>query len=256
MGMARWAESNREAEAINRELAALMESGSDPGSMETRTVVARHLDWIRNFFGRLFGRRQETVPVPPAGVSWGRTHPEFPQPAPRPMPNLMRGWQWFNSPRMGGPSHDGDKVSFDFIPEGEAHMLLRSAGGPLPIGGKVKLTYWFDGTGSLEAVEGDTPTVSLMLQRDGDDWFGGRTGKASYRFYRWGAPGSGRPIVTGTETIEVPLVSAAWRNVHGHEDAPGFASALANAERIGLAFGDPGAGATAHATKSSSFGHS
>lgn len=50
MGKERWAETNREAEAISRDLAALMGAGSDPGSAETRAVVARHLAWVRNFW--------------------------------------------------------------------------------------------------------------------------------------------------------------------------------------------------------------
>jgi hypothetical protein len=50
MGKERWAESNREAEAISRDLAALMGAGKDPGSAETRAVVARHLAWVRNFW--------------------------------------------------------------------------------------------------------------------------------------------------------------------------------------------------------------
>ena len=50
MGKARWAETNLEAEAINRDLAAQMSAGRDPGAPEVRAIVARHHAWIRNFW--------------------------------------------------------------------------------------------------------------------------------------------------------------------------------------------------------------
>jgi DNA-binding transcriptional MerR regulator len=50
MGKARWAEAGREAEALNRDLAALLAAGRDPGSAEARAAVARHHAWIRNFW--------------------------------------------------------------------------------------------------------------------------------------------------------------------------------------------------------------
>jgi DNA-binding transcriptional MerR regulator len=50
MGKARWAEAKLEAEAINRDLAALMRSGHDAGSPEVRAVTSRHHAWIRNFW--------------------------------------------------------------------------------------------------------------------------------------------------------------------------------------------------------------
>jgi MerR family transcriptional regulator, thiopeptide resistance regulator len=50
MGRERWAQVQGEAEAINRDLAALLAAGSDPGAAEARAVVARHLAWIGNFW--------------------------------------------------------------------------------------------------------------------------------------------------------------------------------------------------------------
>jgi DNA-binding transcriptional MerR regulator len=50
MGKERWAQVQGEAAAINRDLAALMAAGAEPGSAGTRAAVARHLAWIRNFW--------------------------------------------------------------------------------------------------------------------------------------------------------------------------------------------------------------
>lgn len=50
LGKEGWARVNRDAEAVNRDLAALMAEGRDPGAPEIRAVVARHLAWIRNFW--------------------------------------------------------------------------------------------------------------------------------------------------------------------------------------------------------------
>jgi hypothetical protein len=50
MGTSRFAEVNKEAESINRDLARLMSAGREAGSSEVRAVVARHHAWIRNFW--------------------------------------------------------------------------------------------------------------------------------------------------------------------------------------------------------------
>lgn len=50
MGKEGWARVRNEAAAINRDVAALMSAGADPGSAEARVAVARHLAWIRNFW--------------------------------------------------------------------------------------------------------------------------------------------------------------------------------------------------------------
>lgn len=50
MGKEAWDRVQAESAAINRDLAALMGAGADPGSAEARAVVARHHAWIRNFW--------------------------------------------------------------------------------------------------------------------------------------------------------------------------------------------------------------
>ncbi len=160
-----------------------------------------------------------------------------PAPAPQPVPQPTSDWQWVHPNRgSGGPiTQEGEWTTFRF--DGyEPHMLLRRTNGPLS--GTVRLKWKLEGA-LIRPVQGSVATVSLMFQRRGDDW-SGQDEKASYRWYH-----AGQPLVT-EGALDVPLVGGHWTNVFGKHDPHGFEDAKANAANIGLVFGDPGAGATAH----------
>lgn len=152
--------------------------------------------------------------------------------SPQPVATGNTGWMWSHSPNMGPVTQDGEWTTFQFVPSGEADMLLRKTG---PLAGRVRFKWKCDG--AVKPVQGMVPTVSLIIVRRGNDW----TAKNPNERFYW----AGRPITPGGD-VEVPFSSFAWRNVYGQADEPGFADILANAEFVGLAFGDPGAGATAH----------
>ena len=151
------------------------------------------------------------------------------------------GWFWLNSPGMGAVTHEGGWNVFSFPSGGQAHMLVRNTG---PLSGKVMLKWQF--AGEARPVQGKVATVSLIVIRRGNTWK-----QAEYRWYWAGLPIAGGPI-----EVEVTFDPSHWVNVYGKkaqgndnpaEDNPGgFAAALAEAEYVGLAFGDPAAGATAH----------
>ncbi|MBZ6379725.1 hypothetical protein B5C34_15020 [Pacificimonas flava] len=88
---------------------------------------------------------------------------------------------------------------------------------------------------------GKPATVSLYLQRSGDDW----TAEGDYEFYRWFAPAETvRQLEAGLFEVRVALDDPRWISVLGKpaEDHPdAFDSALREADRLGLLFGSAGA---------------
>ena len=119
-------------------------------------------------------------------------------------------------------------------------MLLKSTG---PLAGTVHL-HWRCEDCQLVPVQGTVPTISLIIVRNGNNWTA--TGpQVSYRWYH-----AGDQLSNAEGTMDVPLTLEHWGNVlGGRTDAAGFLDALANAAYIGVAFGDTGAGATAHGIK-------
>lgn len=178
-------------------------------------------DWIRNFFRRLFGRRQSTTPAP----------------QPVPAPQTGNPWTFVNCVRMPPyPTLDGDWVSFELGDGREVDMVLRKQVG-LSGATAIRCRYTFDG--KAEPTEGLLAKVSLMFMKAGADWTD-QGDNVNGRWYWWG-----RPLGVG-DTIEVPLTFENWHNVAGHQSNVKFNDAMANCISIGLAFGDPGSGATAH----------
>ncbi|WP_260581257.1 hypothetical protein [Sphingopyxis sp. PET50] len=84
-------------------------------------------------------------------------------------------------------------------------------------------------------------TVSLYLQRRGDDW----NARGRYQYYRWYAPAASvRELAPGAGEISVRLDDPQWISVLGQPSAdyPGaMAEALADVERVGLVFGSSNA---------------
>lgn len=94
------------------------------------------------------------------------------------------------------------------------------------------------GTRFVAHEQPDQPaTVSLYFQRAGDTW----SAKGRYQYYRWYTPVEGiRELAPGRYELRVPLTDLRWTSVMGRpaSNAPAaFADALAETDRIGLAFG-------------------
>jgi len=65
---------------------------------------------------------------------------------------------------------------------------------------------------------------------------------------RWYSDAFG-PLTPGEHKLEVPLISEQWHNVQGQKNQDRFNSARRQVATVGLAYGDPGAGATMHGVR-------
>ena len=108
---------------------------------------------------------------------------------------------------------------------------------------EITMVYRVDatrGTRFVPSEQRDRPaTVSIYFQRRGDNW----SGRGRYGSYRWYVPGRAvLPITPGTHRVTIRL-DERWTNVNGRpntEDRAGFEAALAEASKIGVAFGTSG----------------
>lgn len=141
-------------------------------------------------------------------------------------------------PAVPSATRDGEPA-FDFPQHGEIDALTTTVG---PLAGARHITFRY----RIEAARGarlvssetpdQTPTVSLYFQQQGDNW----SGRGRYASYRWYVPGRAViPLTPGEHSVTVRL-DETWTNVNGvpnTQDPQGFASALDNTGRIGVAFG-------------------
>lgn len=153
---------------------------------------------------------------------------------PSPFP-AGRGW-YFNFPGAGA----GHVSHVTFKP------------GPLLGRSRIVVRYRIDaGRGvRFASAEPSTPaTLSLILQRRGDNW----SGRRQYEYFRWYAPRhSVRALARGEHEISVRLDDPSWTSVLGVPAAAtpaAFRDALADPARVGLVFGTANArGHGVHAT--------
>lgn len=145
----------------------------------------------------------------------------------------------------GMPAHPsplpGGKLAFDFPLAGQGQIdAMTTRVSSLTGARQITLRYRIDAAPDTRLVADETPgepaTVSLYFQRQGDNW----SAKGRYGSYRWYVPGRAViPLAVGERTITIPL-DETWTNVNGvpnNQDFAGFAQALANSSRIGIAFG-------------------
>lgn len=176
----------------------------------------------------LAGIAAAAVAMPPAG-SWEIG------------PNIRGKNYSVGVPAQPSPGPGGSVVVELPGPGGEIDALTTGIGS-LEGARQITLRYRIDaprGTRFVAAELPDEPaTVSLYLQRAGDNW----TGRGRYGSYRWYAPASGViPLSPGTHTVRLRLDDR-WTNVSGvpNEQVPQqYADALGNAAQIGIAFGSP-----------------
>lgn len=161
-----------------------------------------------------------------------------------PVTSMSNPWGYLYSINMPSqPRLEGNQAVVELAEGREVDMVVKTVGPPLT-GKKAIFSWSFDGT--IYPTQGTVPTASLIVIRKGNTWQGDNT-QMNYRWY-WQGP---RIIPGSSDRHEVPFEPSYWFNVWGKKNDEGFADALANAEYIGVAFGDPGAGATAHGCKGS-----
>ena len=138
----------------------------------------------------------------------------------------------------------GGGLTFDFPVAGQGQIdALTTATGPLAGARRITVRYRIDAARGTRFVADETPdqtaTVSLYFQRRGDNW----SARNRYASYRWYVPGHAVVALSpGVHTMTVPL-DEAWSNVYGvtgSQDRAGYAAALDDTARIGLAFGSLG----------------
>jgi hypothetical protein len=110
---------------------------------------------------------------------------------------------------------------------------------------RIVVRYRVDASKGVRFVPQETPgvpgTVSLYLQRRGDNW----SGRRHYEFFRWFAPPpTVRVLAPGVHEMTADLRDPNWISVMGRrswETPEAFTAAKADTGRIGLVFGSSGA---------------
>ncbi|MGX7895022.1 hypothetical protein [Tsuneonella sp. HG222] len=138
----------------------------------------------------------------------------------------------------------GGSLQFDFPLAGQGQVdALTTNVGPLSGARQIVMRYRVDASRGARLVPHETPgeqaTISLYFQQAGDTW----SGKGKYASYRWYVPGHAViPLTPGEHTVTVGL-DERWTNVFGvgnDADRQGYAAALAQTAKIGVAFGSVG----------------
>ena len=141
------------------------------------------------------------------------------------------------------PAATQDGWTFDFPvgsrKAGHVHYVTFDPG-RLSAASRIVVRYRVDaapGTRFLPQEQPNRPgTVSLFLQRRGDNW----SARGRYESYRWYVPGRAViPLAPGTHTVTVRL-DEEWGNVNSttsFQDPAAFRAALEDTARLGIAFG-------------------
>jgi hypothetical protein len=135
----------------------------------------------------------------------------------------------------------GGGLTFEFPQSGRGEIdALTTAIGPLSGARTITLRYRIDAARGTRFVAAENPdqaaTISLYFQQRGDNW----TARGPYESYRWYSPDYAViPLAPGVRSVTVRLDDG-WTNINGRsiaERPEGFAAALDDTARIGLAFG-------------------
>jgi hypothetical protein len=148
--------------------------------------------------------------------------------------NYSQGMPAHPSAAAGGPT-----FAFPIAGRGQIDAMTTRVG-PLAGAHQVTLRYRIDAAPGTGFVADETPgraaTVSLYLQRSGDNW----SGSGRYAAYRWYVPERAViPLAPGERTVTVRF-DEPWTNVNGYpnsQDPAGYAAALAQTAQLGIAFG-------------------
>lgn len=173
---------------------------------------------------------------------------------------VIRGESY--SPGMpASPSPTPGGWSFDFPgPDARAGHVHSVSFDPRSLAGarRIVVRYRIDAAPGARFVAQETPgvapTVSVMVQRAGDNW----SARGRYAGYRWYAPGATlRPVQAGVGQMVIDLADPGWTSVVGQprSTAPGaFRAAMEDTGRIAVVFGTAGArGHGVYATRPARF---
>lgn len=137
-------------------------------------------------------------------------------------------------------SASNGSVSFEFPQNGGEVDAMTTAVRPFSGARALTMRYRVDAPRTTRFVSSETPdqtaTVSLYFQQVGDNW----TARGRFASYRWYVPARAViPLTPGEHTVTVRF-DEVWTNVYGRpntQDPEGFANALNNTGRLGVAFG-------------------
>ena len=144
------------------------------------------------------------------------------------------------------PSGRGWYFDFPYPHSGAGHVhYVTFDPGSIAGRSRIVVRYRVDAPRGVRFVPQETPaaraTVSLYLQRRGDNW----SGRRHYEFFRWYAPpATVRELAPGVHEMTADLRDRDWISVMGApaSQAPdAFTAANADTGRIGLVFGSSGA---------------
>ena len=161
------------------------------------------------------------------------------------------GWRIEHSPGMPDrPVPDGDGWGFTFPANPASHVHYVQNFDPPNLAGQLRVRFRVTGSGFVAQEHPSEPaTVSLLIQRKGDDW----TARGEMAAYRWYSKEQVK-LVEGEHSMDVPLFPEQWGGVYGGQPAALFYEALRNADNIGLVFGSPsGRGHGVYATTPATF---
>ena len=138
----------------------------------------------------------------------------------------------------------GGSLVMEFPVAGRGQVdALTTAVGPLAGARQITLRYRIDAAPGTRFIADESPsepaTVSLYFQRRGDDW----SARGRFASYRWYVPAEAVVrLAPGVHTITVRF-DQVWTNVNGQPNTQipdGYAAALAETARLGVAFGSSG----------------
>jgi hypothetical protein len=144
-------------------------------------------------------------------------------------------------PLTPAPAGSGWYFDFPYPHDAAGHVhYVTFQPGPLIGKSKIVVRYRVDTAWGAGFVARGTPgqpaTVSLYLQRQGDNW----SGRGPYEYFRWYAPGpSVQEITPGVHEMTVSLNG--WTSVNGRPNIAAFRDALVATDRVGLVFGSSSA---------------
>lgn len=139
---------------------------------------------------------------------------------------------------VGMPKYLDKQNGFDFPPQGKHINAIVSP--TAKVGGTITLRYRIDAAEGVTFHPQENPpspaTVSLMLQRKGDDY----SAKGAKAFYRLYGPGP-QKLAPGEHTLTVEPRSLGWIGVMNGEPSPAqWDDVLSNLYAIHIAFGSYG----------------
>ena len=163
------------------------------------------------------------------------------------------GWHIEHSPGMPSrPVPDGDGWGFTFPthPGSHVHYVQNFDPPNLEPGKSIMVRFRVSNGVFVPQEWPDEPaTVSLLIQRKGDNW----TARGKMASYRWFS-GQQVTLAEGEHTMTLPLDVAYWGDVFGGKAPVLFSEALRHADNVGLVFGSPsGRGHGVYATGPATF---